>query len=260
MSRSGRKKARWCSIATRRSRGSESELARVPVVPRDEDASRFFSVRGELFDSSGQSLGVERAMLGYVKDELTEVLLVFDAAWPRTSDCGEGRRCQAGSCVGSCVDPSPGRPNKNRSRAAALRALRRQPLRTARGRHAVRLRKRPLASGSCVIARPVRSVALGHPPQLRARRRRTRFTAGAANDVGQLGPGAQTRCATSPTFVLEITTFWRGIHTKATRRACSGATRTRDCWGETGPVSSATAAIGPAARRQSTSTRRWCAS
>ena len=212
--------------------GSESELARVPVVPRDEDESRFFSVRGELFDSSGQSLGVERAMLGYVKDELSEVLLVFDAACATSVDCGEGRRCQAGSCVGSCVDASRGRAEQESlARCGACERCsgnRCEPL--ADGTPCGCENDR-CSGGSCMIARPVRSVTVGIRHTCAIADDGPAFCWG-SNEVGQLGLGAGNSVRDEPTFVIEIPTWQRGIHTKSSTTCFLGGDEERDCWGE----------------------------
>jgi alpha-tubulin suppressor-like RCC1 family protein len=212
--------------------GSESELARVPVIPRDEDASRFFSVRGELFDSAGQSLGVERAMLGYVEDELTEVLLVFDAACSTVEDCGDGRRCQAGSCVGSCVDPSSGHVEQETpSRCSACERCAGNRCEPLEDGSPCGCESDRCVSGSCVIARPIRSVTVGIRHTCALDDEGRPFCWG-ANDVGQLGLGADDAVRDEPALVSDVSTWRRGIHTKSNTTCLHGGDEARDCWGE----------------------------
>jgi alpha-tubulin suppressor-like RCC1 family protein len=249
--------------------GSEPELARVPIVPRDEDASRHFTVRGELFDASGASLGVERASATYVEDELSEILLVFESACSALGDCGEGRRCHGGACVGACVDATP----KHAEREA--------PPRCAGCERCAAGRCEPLEDGAscgcagdrcvagrCEVARPLRSVALGtsHTCALAV-------TGGAycwgSNEAGQLGLGTSSGQRAEPTFVLALETFWRGVHGESDTTCVLGGDEVRRCWGDngfgqygdgtTGPDSSAPLSIAtPALRELSAGGGHYC--
>lgn len=83
------------------------ELARrkVPVEPLDGDASRRFRVVAELLEG-GAPFATVRAETGFVRGEVREVWLRFDAAClPIT--CGTRESCRAGACGGDCIDPQP---------------------------------------------------------------------------------------------------------------------------------------------------------
>ncbi len=211
--------------------GSEPELARVPVVPRDGDASRYFTVRAELFDAAGASLGVERITSGYREDRLSEVLLVFHADCAAAGDCGEGRRCRSGVCVGDCVDPVEHAERETPSRCVACDrcvANRCEPLEdgTACGCDGDQC-----VAGSCVVARPVRSVALG------LRHTCALTVDGAAycwgdDDLGQLGLENGGANVPVPTFVLSLPVFWRGLHAESHTTCALGGDEVRRCWGE----------------------------
>jgi alpha-tubulin suppressor-like RCC1 family protein len=84
--------------------GDEPQLARIPVVPRDGDASRFFVVRARLFDPADAVLGALEATLRFRPDELAEARFVLDEACAGATDCGDGRTCVSGSCVGGCFE------------------------------------------------------------------------------------------------------------------------------------------------------------
>lgn len=81
------------------------ELARVPLVPKGGDATRRFSLHAELLDDGGASFAEVRASAGYHDRELLELDLVFEDVCTDRLDCGEGRTCESGRCVGSCYDP-----------------------------------------------------------------------------------------------------------------------------------------------------------
>lgn len=85
--------------------GAAAALARVPLVPALGDASRTFEIEGELLDASGAVLSRVRAVSGYHDDELRELHLWFGDGC--AIDCGPGRTCDRGVCVGACFDPSP---------------------------------------------------------------------------------------------------------------------------------------------------------
>ena len=79
---------------------------RLPMVPRDGDASRRYEVVGELYDADGALLGRQRAIGGYVEGELREILLVFTADCLGLA-CGQRSTCRGEACVGACVVPAP---------------------------------------------------------------------------------------------------------------------------------------------------------
>jgi alpha-tubulin suppressor-like RCC1 family protein len=82
-----------------------AEVARVPLIPRDGDATRRFTLHAELLDDSGTAFAEIRAGAGYRDRELRELDLVFEDGCEDRLDCGEGRTCEAGRCVGSCFEP-----------------------------------------------------------------------------------------------------------------------------------------------------------
>jgi alpha-tubulin suppressor-like RCC1 family protein len=86
--------------------GGVAALARVPLVPAEGDASRRFRIVGALRDADGLELTRVSANVGYVQHELREVHLWLDADCAGV-DCGEGRTCQRGVCLGDCFEPAP---------------------------------------------------------------------------------------------------------------------------------------------------------
>ena len=87
-------------------------LATVYLVPRSDDAGRSFAIEATLSTRVGESLGSVEAGGGYRDGELVEVRLRFTRACRDVGDCGRGRTCDAGICVGSCVEggEGPARP------------------------------------------------------------------------------------------------------------------------------------------------------
>lgn len=87
-----------------------AKLARIPLVPKGHDSTRRFRVVATLLNSSGEDLSRIEARAGYIEDELTELELWFRDACTGKLDCGEGRTCHQGQCVGSCFTPGTGGP------------------------------------------------------------------------------------------------------------------------------------------------------
>ncbi len=83
-------------------RSNVGALARIPIVPAGEDASRTFRVVATLLDDDGAAIAELEVDAGYTKGELREVHAWFDDACMGVLDCGDGRTCVAGSCVGAC--------------------------------------------------------------------------------------------------------------------------------------------------------------
>ena len=94
-----------------------AELGRVPLVPKSKDATRRFAVHASLLDDAGDVFSELRARAGYRDRELLELDLVFEDGCQDRLDCGEGRTCQGGRCVGACFAAGPA------SDAAEERAL-----------------------------------------------------------------------------------------------------------------------------------------
>lgn len=84
----------------------ESSLAHVPLVPKGDNPSRRFTLTAALVDAAGSEVAHVEARSGYVANELGQIDLWFDDACSKTPDCGEGRTCQGGTCVGACFTAS----------------------------------------------------------------------------------------------------------------------------------------------------------
>ena len=82
-------------------------LARVPLVPKGDDPTRRFTLIARLLDEAGSVVAEHEAKSGYVEKELRELELWFDDACEGVLDCGAGRTCSKGRCVGSCYEPRP---------------------------------------------------------------------------------------------------------------------------------------------------------
>ncbi len=87
-----------------------AKLARIPLIPKGEDATRRFRVRASLLDAGAVELSKLEARAGYVEDELRELELWFSDACQGKLDCGDGRTCHQGRCVGSCFNPGSAGP------------------------------------------------------------------------------------------------------------------------------------------------------
>ncbi len=86
--------------------GAVGALARVPLVPASGDASRRFRIEGSLLDDAGAVVSTVSAASGYVEHELRELHLWFDDDCAGV-DCGVGRTCQSGVCLGECFEAEP---------------------------------------------------------------------------------------------------------------------------------------------------------
>jgi alpha-tubulin suppressor-like RCC1 family protein len=81
------------------------ELARIPLVPKNGDPTRRFRLAAKLLDAAGTPLAYLRAEAGYRDGELGQLNLAFTKECARHDDCGAGRTCDLGRCVGDCFDP-----------------------------------------------------------------------------------------------------------------------------------------------------------
>lgn len=78
---------------------------KVPVSPKDDDATRRFRVLAELLEE-GVPFATVRAETGFVEGEIREVWLRFESSClPIT--CGTRESCRRGGCGGDCLDPQP---------------------------------------------------------------------------------------------------------------------------------------------------------
>lgn len=80
-----------------------SQLARIPLAPRDSDATRTFEVLAELL-ADGQPVLTVRIAGGYVDREVREIHAWLHPECEGLDDCGAGRTCARGLCVASCFD------------------------------------------------------------------------------------------------------------------------------------------------------------
>jgi len=86
----------------------------LPLVPKNDDASRDFEVVGEVLDEAGAVFARQRAVSGYVDGELREVVLRFGADCVEVL-CGFRTTCLSGTCEDACFDPTPrGRGGEHR--------------------------------------------------------------------------------------------------------------------------------------------------
>ena len=83
-----------------------TQLARVPIVPRDDDVTRTFELHAELL-RDGAPVSELRVQSGYVRSSLREIHAWFDPDCEGELDCGAGRTCAGGTCVASCFDALP---------------------------------------------------------------------------------------------------------------------------------------------------------
>ncbi|MFK7987374.1 MAG: RCC1 domain-containing protein [Sandaracinaceae bacterium] len=80
-----------------------SLIARFPVRPRGGDARRTFEVRGELLED-GEPVLTVRAGGGFVDGEHRAIHVWFHPECEGLTDCGAGRTCDRGTCVGACFE------------------------------------------------------------------------------------------------------------------------------------------------------------
>ncbi|MEZ4256544.1 MAG: hypothetical protein R3A78_12680 [Polyangiales bacterium] len=80
-------------------------LARVPVIPKGDDASRVVTVVGVLLDADGTAFATKRVVSRFTEDARRVVRVTFDEDCVDVDDCGQGRTCHNGACVGACFVP-----------------------------------------------------------------------------------------------------------------------------------------------------------
>lgn len=79
---------------------SRAQLARLPLVPRGGAADRTWEVFAELLEGD-EVRATLRVAGGYVANETREIRAWFDPEGC-AEECGEGRTCSGGRCVGAC--------------------------------------------------------------------------------------------------------------------------------------------------------------
>jgi len=135
---------------------SVAQLARIPVLPRNGDPTRTYEVVVELLEGD-EVVATLRVGGGYEANALREIRAWFDLSDACADvDCGPGRTCHDGRCLGACFDFSE-------SRLPTCGAC----------EQCVRGACSPVAdgtecgcgdeceAGSCDVARSIRNVALG---------------------------------------------------------------------------------------------------
>jgi len=206
-----------------------ADLARVPVVPEGDDATRSFEIVGQLLDEDGGSLGFERAVVGFEEGALKEVLLVFDEACRDVSDCGEGRRCSLGECVGACVDfiePESDKESENRcGPCARCLATRCEALEdgTPCG-----CEGDVCDTGECSVAQHARHLSLGGAHTCAAAG--DHLYCWGDNEQGQCGLTG-TLLVTEPQVPLELSGFLRRVTTTESSTCVLEGSGIRRCFG-----------------------------
>lgn len=188
--------------------GSVAELARIPVIPRDGDASRLFVVRASLHDG-GAELATIAATIRFRQDALTEARLRFERACASIA-CGDGQTCVGGTCVGSCFDPTPLAPVRPAiARCGSCERCVGGECEPVADGAACGCPGDACASGTCVVSRPVSGLVVGDDHTCASTEDWDVYCWG-ANDEGQLGTGTIGEPATSavPGHVLHPTGTW----------------------------------------------------
>jgi alpha-tubulin suppressor-like RCC1 family protein len=208
---------------------SPEPLARVPLIPKDGDASRSFRLVAELLNADDQVLARIEANAGYQLDTLSELHLWFDRSCRGVVDCGPGRTCEGGSCVGACFRPSTlGELEASRPECGECQSCSDRVCVAVADDSPCGCPKDRCRGGACTPARPTNTIFGGH----------LHTCAGSGNDlycwgsnrVGQLGTGGSS--TTSPAKVMGG--GW-GEGTAAQEHTCVvkiGGTRA--CWGWNG--------------------------
>lgn len=218
---------------------ADAQLARVPVIPRDRDASRHFTVRAELLDAARDELARLEATLRFRENALTEARLTFEQACAGVA-CGEGRTCVDGTCVGACFESlaldEVGRARPRCGSCERCVAADCEPVADGEG---CGCEGDVCASGRCVVARPVPSVVAGSAHTCavvgNAGRDALDIYCWGSNESGQLGietPDAPPR-SPSPVVSYTPTTTWLAQLAGGGSTTCAviGGSFHRVCWG-----------------------------
>lgn len=210
-------------------RSTVGPIARVPIVPIDGDPTRTFRLDATLGDGESPLARVV-VDAGYVADELTEIHAWFEDACVGVLDCGEGRTCVAGACVGACYEPGPiGAERSDPVCGACQRCANRSCEPIADGEACGCPETDRCAAGACVTSKPVDGV-FGGDLHTCAGINGDGFYCWGGNRVGQLGTGAS---ATTTPVRVEIG-GWSGA-TAATDHTCVlNHGGERRCWGWNG--------------------------
>lgn len=78
----------------------------IPLVPRDNDASRAWRAHVEAFDEEGRKFNEVRAISTYVSDRIFEVRLRLEDACIDQLTCAEDQTCRRGECMDARVEPT----------------------------------------------------------------------------------------------------------------------------------------------------------
>lgn len=78
---------------------SDALSARLPLAPRDNDASRVFALVAELGGSDTPPLSRQTVVAGYREEEIHEITVRFEDDCINVLECGVLETCRAGACV-----------------------------------------------------------------------------------------------------------------------------------------------------------------
>lgn len=213
----------------------ESErLARVPIVPSGDDASRRFVFRAEL-RAAEAVLATLEARAGFVRGELRALTLRFDASCAGV-ECGPGRTCSNGECRGACFDTAPAG-----STEAAVPLCREcdtcQRSCQATDGLTCGCAGDTCQAGACLLQKPVRSVAAGANHTCALLEDKTvrcwgRNRLSSTNLYGVLGAGLATQeNSPQPVKVLSTNGWWKDL-AAGKASTCVLDNTQRHCWGE----------------------------
>ena len=211
----------------------EAAVAHVPLIPKGDNPARRFALSAVLVDATDKELARVEARSGYADRELRELHVWFDDAC-RGVSCGEGRTCQAGTCVGSCfsADPSGSTP---RAHALCGECETCDATCVPASGIACGCPGETCSSGTCVPRERVRHVAAGMNHTCASLDSRdvycwgsNQFDADGGN--GQLGTGDESPTISRPRRV-EGADGWRAVAAGVHHTCSLNEGAERFCWG-----------------------------
>lgn len=204
---------------------TQPKLARVPLIPKDEDATRRFRLTATLRDSTQAALSDVEVRGGYVEGELRELeVWLYDAC--EGKQCGPGRTCFQGTCLGSCFDvetKGPAKPTCGECQTCG------DSCQNADG-ISCGCPGEVCGAGTCAPNQRFDHVSAGEVHTCASVEDGTTYCWGANAGVGLLGQGANAPDSASPIAVPGVSSR-RGIAT-GVRYTCTITFGARKCWGE----------------------------